>query len=114
MSTILVLMITFAHKTTCTNLVSNYLLRIGYSTKRCSPYEQAGLLYHAQPIKEAQGKFCGRKIQKDLLTLVLVVNNDMHQQVGTCDYLEISIPRMLWIVVANTFMCNGLQSKWFG
>jgi hypothetical protein len=75
--------------------------------------DKTSLLYHAQPIKEAQGKFCGRKIQKDRLTLILVVNNDTHQQVGTCDYLEISIPRMLWMVVANTFMCNGLQSKWF-
>ena len=54
------------------------------------------LVYLSFPTKQdkEQGKVFGHKIQKDRLTLALVVNT-------TCTYLQISMPKMLWKVIAN-------------
>ena len=54
------------------------------------------LVYLSFPTKQdkEQGKVFGHKIQKDRLTLALVVNT-------TCTYLQISMPKMLWEVIAN-------------
>jgi hypothetical protein len=40
--------------------------------------------------------------------------HDKHSQVEIYDYLQISMPKMLWKVIANNFICGGLQIQWHG
>ena len=48
-----------------------------------------------------QQKVRGHNIQEDHLTLALIVNTTCTYKLKAYDYIQISMPKMLWKVVAN-------------
>ena len=75
--------------------------------------DETDLFYPAQPNKTlAQGKVRVQKIQKDHVTLALVVNTTCTGKLKPCDQLHISMPKMPWWLPTNYVWWFANQMVW--
>ena len=57
-------------------------------------------------------KFVGTKFRRTVSCLFLLYTQHVMTTCRCyCDYLQISMPKMLWRVVAKHVMCGGLQNQ---
>ena len=102
-STILMLMTTFAHKTTCTQFGEHKPpTTLVMALEDVYNMDETSLFSYARPNK----KLSARKISwaqnsKGLSYSCLCCKHNKDWQVETYDYLQIPIPKMLWKVVAS-------------